>query len=323
MRPIVRALAALCLLTGLPAQAQDDFNPCDISGGDTPCYIQQGEYRALKPAGPGPFPVLVYLHGSTGQADDIYNSGYMRQSVVDRGYVLLVPRALAVVNYVSGRDTGWSLSAREDHPRDDIGFLRAVLDHAEREFRVDRRRVLLVGQSDGGFLIWEIACKDPGLASAYAVHAGSWGGPWPTGCRAPVKFMQAHGRLDTVVPFEAERSRPNGRIDSANPVEGLELLARTNGCEPFDAAPVVGWQGFQRRQWRDCRDGALDYLVHNGGHSFPSRFVPAALDWFEGFDFEPPKPGQRVVRRVGEPSESRAGRFKSVGGSGRFKSVPQ
>ena len=71
---------------------------------------------------------------------------------------------------------------------DDVAFIRRVLAHAQERFRIDMRRVILVGQSDGGFLIWEIACHEPGFAAAYANHAGSYGGPLPERCAGPVKF---------------------------------------------------------------------------------------------------------------------------------------
>ncbi|MEO0426641.1 MAG: hypothetical protein AAF160_04270 [Pseudomonadota bacterium] len=317
--------AALASMAFGATFARAEYNPCDFSGGDEACKVQGGEYRVLKPAGEGPFPVLVYLHGSLGEADLVYKNAAIRQAIVDRGYVLLVPRALDVVNYTVGRGTGWSLRSRETHPRDDIGFIRNVLSHVEREYRIDRRRVLFAGQSDGGFLIWEIACHEPGLAAAYASHAGSYGGPLPMTCASPAKFLQTHGRQDTIVPFEDIRMSPDGRrLASANPLEALDLLARANGCEGQSEVPVTKYQGFDRQSWRDCQNrSALEYWVHGGGHGYPSHWLSAVLDWFETFDFEPPKPGQRVVRRVGQPSEARAGRFKAASGAtGRFKSVP-
>lgn len=320
---IATALFILASTAGSAARAE--YNPCDFSGGDEACKVQGGEYRVLKPAGEGPFPVLVYLHGSLGEADLVYKNAAIRQAIVDRGYVLLVPRALDVVNYTVGRGTGWSLRSRGTHPRDDIGFIRNVLSHVEREYRIDRRRVLFAGQSDGGFLIWEIACHEPGMAAAYASHAGSYGGPLPASCASPARFLQTHGQRDSIVPFEAERMSPDGRrLSSANPLEGLDLLAHSNGCETFDEANVARYQGFERRSWRSCQGGAsLEYWVHGGGHGYPRHWLSAVLDWFEGFDFEPPKPGQRVVRRVGQPSEARAGRFKAVSGaSNRFKTIP-
>ncbi|MEM6489024.1 MAG: hypothetical protein AAF677_12295, partial [Pseudomonadota bacterium] len=304
--PLRRALssfAAACAVLlaapqAAPAQTVEGVNPCDFSGFDTPCKVFNGEYRAWKPKGEGPFPALVYLYGSGGRADRQYRSDLFRKSVTDRGFVLIVPEALPVVNYITGRDTGWSRAARADsHPRDDIAFLKAVLDHAQDRFRIDRRRVLFAGQSDGGYLIWEIACHHPNMAAAFAVHAGSYGGEVPERCRAPVRFMQAHGRGDGIVPFEAENIWM-GRKVGADPLDGLAALAATNGCDA--RADAVHHIGFQRSVWLGCRRGAaLEYWVHEGGHFYPPRWLPLTLDWFGTFDLGRPAVGQRNVRRVG------------------------
>ncbi|MEM6421482.1 MAG: hypothetical protein AAF698_02755 [Pseudomonadota bacterium] len=303
----------LAPLSAPQAQSREGINPCGLTGFDAPCKVHEGEYRAYKPKGEGPFPAFVYLYGSGGRADNNYGSDLFRQVVTERGYVLIVPEALDVVNYNTGRDTGWSRAARRDeHPRDDIAFISRVIEHARSRFQVDRRRVLIVGQSDGGFLIWEIACHQPRLAAAYAVHAGTYGGPLPARCQTPVRFLHAHGRRDRIVPFEAELHWPGWTVKAgANPVEGLDLLARTNGCRDRSGAAVSRYRGFTRISWQGCnRTGALDYLVHGGGHAYPARLFGAVLDWFEGFDLAPPKAGQRNVRRPGD-------------GTSRFKAIPQ
>ncbi|MEL6267195.1 MAG: hypothetical protein AAFR52_16375 [Pseudomonadota bacterium] len=329
---VIAAILVSVFAGALHAAEREGVNPCDFSGFDAPCKVSNGEYRAWKPKGEGPFPALVYLYGSLGRADMMYRSEYFRRSVTGRGYVLIVPEALAVVNYVGGiTDTGWSRAARRnEHPRDDIAFLRAVLDHAETRFRIDRRRVLIAGQSDGGFLIWEMACHQSRIATAYAVHAGSYGGQTPARCDSPVRLLHAHGRFDSVVPFEAERVRRGRGVTAANPLDALAVLAASNGCRGRAEARVDEHRGFRRTTWSGCRPGAaVEYWVHGGGHSYPGQWLPMAIDWFEGFDLAPPSVGQRVVRRPGKgdgaraTGEVRSGRFTGAqqGGS-RFKSVP-
>ncbi|MEM6972079.1 MAG: hypothetical protein AAF577_04665 [Pseudomonadota bacterium] len=339
MRAFRLALAAfsVAMFSGNgPAEAQatsDGVNPCDFSGADAACQLTDGVYRAWKPKGEGPFPALVYLYGSLGEADRIYRSEEFRLAITGAGYVLIVPEALPVINYIGGiTGTGWGHSNRKDeHPRDDVAFLRQVLTHAEQFYRIDRKRVVFAGQSDGGFMIWDLACHYPDMAAGYAVHAGSYGGPLPQRCARPVRFVQAHGRRDTVVPFEAERVREGLGVTSANPVEGLNVLAATAGCAPRDTAEIRNMLDFRQTIWRDCdRGGSIEYWVHRGGHSFPGTFLPLVISWFEQFDTGPAPVGQRAVRRVGEgsfgqraqqPSATRLRAGQRSGG--RFQSVPK
>ncbi|MEM9783422.1 MAG: hypothetical protein AAF899_13220 [Pseudomonadota bacterium] len=315
------------------AQSADGVNPCDFSGADAACQLADGVYRAWKPLGEGPFPAVVYLYGSLGEADLNYRSEFFRETITGSGHVLIVPEALSVVQYVGGiTGTGWNRSGRiGDHPRDDVAFLRQVLIHAEQYFRIDRDRVIFVGQSDGGFMIWDLACHHPEMAAAYAVHAGSYGGALPERCDRPVRFLQTHGRQDTVVPFEAERIREGVGLTAANPVEGLDLLARTSGCAPREAAETRQLLDFQQTAWTGCaKDGAIEYWVHDGGHGYPGSWLPTVVRWFEQFKPEPVAVGQRVIRKPGDGAQTRSApgaggqRFKpGTRSAGRFKAVPK
>ncbi|MGF1553560.1 MAG: alpha/beta hydrolase family esterase [Paracoccaceae bacterium] len=330
MVSLSRLIAAALALVALPAAAADDrgVNPCDFTGFDKPCKVANGEYRAFKPYGDGPHPAVVYLYGSTGRADHRYRDEHFRDAITGRGYVLIVPEALPVVRYLGGvTDTGWSRAARRDeHPRDDIAFIEAVLDHAQDRFRIDRRRVIFLGQSDGGYLLWEIACHHPRMAAAYAVHAGTYGAPRPPRrCEAPVRFVQTHGRRDRIVAFEDQDRHPvTGVPYGANPLEALDTLARTNGCRPRAEAERSRIAGFRRTEWRGCRQGAkLDYLVHGGGHGWPKTWVPTVLDWFEAFDLGPAPVGERHVRQVGTRGAEGDSRFKTISSGSRFERAPK
>ncbi|MEM1385037.1 MAG: hypothetical protein AAGG06_15520 [Pseudomonadota bacterium] len=309
---ILRSLfAGLVLCLALHEEA-DGARRCDITSFDQPCQVQGGVYRALVPEGTGPHPTVVYLYGSGGRSTEITRHRYFRQAIVDRGYALLVPAARDVTYVGNVRDTGWSLRNRREPQRDDVTFLRRVLDDAEGRFRIDRNRVLLAGQSDGGFLIWEIACHEPDLAAAYAVHAGSYGGALPERCARPVRFLHAHGRQDDVVPFQGER-RNWGRVTSADVRQGLALLARTNRCASETPRAPVPFHGFQRVTWRNCAIGsALDFLIHEGGHGYPGRWMPAVLDWFSSQVAERQPLVQGGSTRFLRPTTENS-RFKKIG----------
>lgn len=309
--------AAVLAVAGAAAQTSPPrSNACAFVDVDQPCRTQNGAYRALVPNGPGPYPTVVYLYGSLGLSTRVTDADYFRQNVVRRGFALIVPAALDVT-YRGGRvGTGWGRRARaRSHPRDDIAFLREVIVDAQRRHNIDPRNLIFVGQSDGGFLIWEIACHMPGMGAAFAVHAASYGGPLPRRCERPVRFLQVHGQRDDVVPFRGEL-RTGGRLMAADLDEALALMSRTNKCQR-EGRPVR-FHGFERISWEDCAgQAALDRLVHAGGHNPPRSWLPAVLDWYEETSFVP---AESVTRRVGEREGFRRA---TTGGGGLFRSAPQ
>jgi polyhydroxybutyrate depolymerase len=268
----------VCLAVPVGANAAQ----CDYTGFERPCRIAGGIYRMLAPEGAGPFPVLVYLYGSGGHTVSITNHPIFQQTVVDRGYILVVPAALDLT-YVGGvRDSGWSLRHEVRQARDEIAFLRRVMENVARRFPIDRDRVLIAGQSRGGFLAWEIACHAPELATAFAVHGGGYLGPLPRRCGRPVRMLHAHGLSDPVVPMD-RRTRFSGGADLPALSDSLDLIAHTNGCRMSGLeAEGTEFFGFDRRSWKGCRSGSsLDLMLHPGGHGMPWIWFRAILDWFE------------------------------------------
>lgn len=312
-------LAASALAPAGPAGAQARaLNPCNYDSSDAPCRLSDGVYRVLVPEGPGPHPTVVYLYGSLGLSRQVTDAALFRREVLRRGYALIVPAALDVMYVGNERGTGWGRRARANgHPRDDLDFLRRVLRDASLRHNIDTGRVLFAGQSDGGFMIWEIACHTPELGAAFAVHAASYGGPLPERCKRPVRFLHTHGTRDDVVPAGGIRFGP---VTAAAPVpEALAMLARTNRCArgPEEAGRLAS---FRHEVWEGCAEGAsLEYLEHRGGHSWPAGWLTAVLDWFERTGAVP---AEAVTRRVGDRPAN--GLFRSPGtAGGRFIAVPK
>ena len=303
-----RCLPVLLLSLALGFAVPGSAGQCDYSGFNQPCAVQEGVYRALIPEGEGPFPVMVYLYGSGGHSVSVTSHPLFNAAVVQRGYALIVPAALDM-NYSRGvRGSGWALRHEPGEKRDEALFISRVIDDVGRRFPIDRDRVLLVGQSRGAFLIWEIACHEPETATAFAVHAGGYLGNLPEECERPVRFLHSHGLADPIVPFSGEPV-VSGGVAMAALDRSLDTLARTNRCrglEPEDAGLRLG---LERKRWTACAPGSsLDLLLHDGGHTMPLDWFRAVLDWFE----EPPAAAVEVKPLTRSAGARPSGRFKTV-----------
>jgi polyhydroxybutyrate depolymerase len=243
------------------------------------CPTANGFYRLALPDGAtGPVPALVFLHGGSSTAASVTRNTAMLAELSARGYALIAPEGQP---RPSRPNKNWGVHDNRVHPRDDIAFIAEVLDDATRH-GIDRNRVLLAGFSRGASMVWDIACRAPASARAYAPVSGAFWEPLPATCEAPIDLFHSHGWTDRVIPIEG-RSFRDGTVVQGDVFAGLKVLRQTNDCiarQP-DAAPMEATSDLWLRSWTSCQHGRLDLMLHPGGHGIPEGWLTRVLDWFE------------------------------------------
>jgi dienelactone hydrolase len=170
-------LAPLFVTAALVAQAA----PPPALPYETLFYTHDGlrlEAYLYKPQGAGPFPLVVYNHGSAPEEQEgqEWPAPYIARIFVPAGYALLVPErrgygksgGLAFSKDV-GSDRGRRFAARHRQEATDINAaVEYVLTHPA--FSIDRRRVALVGWSFGG-IVTTLAAGSADSYSAVVVQA--------------------------------------------------------------------------------------------------------------------------------------------------------
>lgn len=137
-----------------------------------------------KPAGGGPFPLVVLNHGSPSDAEGRERMGRFRrlpriEALVDRGFGVLVPMRRGF------GDSGGEFAERVG-PCEDPDFHRAGLEAAQDVLAaielgrtlpwVDSQRVILLGQSAGGFAVLTAAAGNPpGVVAGMNMSGGRAG----------------------------------------------------------------------------------------------------------------------------------------------------
>ncbi|MEM9046464.1 MAG: hypothetical protein AAGC81_17415 [Pseudomonadota bacterium] len=261
----------------------------------------------------------MYLYGSTGHSRDVTSSQFFQRIVDQFGYALIVPGALDITYRGGLVDTGWTLRNGRQKTRDEVRFLKSVMSDAAQRFNLDTGKVLVMGQSRGGHLVWELACHNPEIGAAFVVHAGSYWGQMPRRCLRPVRFLHTHGLRDEIVGFQG-RKDSRGRVQLNSVPNAMEVLRVTNGCQQRGRQPTSQVRNFDRYTYQNCSYGsALELMLHKGGHNYPSNWFQVVVDWFESTELKSTL-GPTVSSGGASPRFQSSSSGKS---NSRFKSVPK
>ncbi|MDQ3592010.1 MAG: prolyl oligopeptidase family serine peptidase, partial [Actinomycetota bacterium] len=162
-----------------------------VEGSDLPAHLMyvetmDGLYAPIgmrKPAGDGPFPIVLLASGNGGGAmawvrDAIRNRGYIMDRLLEAGY------ACAWLRYRTEVELGYHEGGKlvRDHRQGQELFNRspleyedeiAAIEHVKKLPFVDEARVGLVGMSHGGEMVLKIASEYHGAAVGVASEPAS------------------------------------------------------------------------------------------------------------------------------------------------------
>jgi polyhydroxybutyrate depolymerase len=181
---------------------------------------------------------------------------------------------------------------------DDAGYLRSLSEEIAGGFAVDRKRIYLIGHSNGGRMAYRMACQSADLIAGLASLAGM---PFldPSQCEPsePVNILHIHGTADDIDPYAGGAlitpRFPANMPPSPGAVKAVQTWANYNGSsDPVtDAAPsldlttdIPGLDTVITRYATYPPGGAVELWTIDGGTHIPtlssdSEFSPRVIDW--------------------------------------------
>ena len=128
----------------------------------------------------------------------------------------------------------------------DVAFFVTLRAALQRQYGV--APVYLNGFSNGGMLVYLLACQVPELVDAASVMGTT--AVWQTCSTSPVPFFHMHGNADSQIPW------PNGNEIWPSPKAAFERRSAQNGARAESRLEVVdcdhSWPGIARLLWFDC-----------------------------------------------------------------------
>jgi len=173
-------------------------------------------YTAHVPAGSGPFPTIIALHGWGASAHDLVGLA----PIFDGGRSLvLCPQGPIAFQAGPGKvGYGWfplksGAPTDPDEVRKGVDALQRFIDQAFDAHPVDRRKVAILGFSQGGVMAYDLALREP-ERFAGLIALSSWLPPQlveeirPGGGHENLLTLVVHGTEDPMIPISmAQASR--------------------------------------------------------------------------------------------------------------------
>jgi polyhydroxybutyrate depolymerase len=171
---------------------------------------------------------------------------------------------------------------------DDSAYLSLLIKEIEAEYRVDAKRIYVVGHSAGGFMAHRLAC-DHGdqIAAVVSLEGAMFQDPTKCSGTTPVSVLEIHGTGDAVIAY-------NGGFIGVNAFPSAPTTvadwAKIDGCGAADmsGAPLDLDSGLPGNEttitaYPGCKGGASVQLwTVQGGAHFPTlgkAFVPTVFDF--------------------------------------------
>lgn len=201
--------------------------------------------------GSRPVPLVLILHGGTGNAAGTERLTGMSQKADREGFIAVYPNGTGLLG---NRILTWNVSfgfgyaLRNDV--DDVGFMRALVSSLQGEFNIDRSRIYSTGISNGGMMSYRLASEASDLFAGIAPVCGATAGR--RDISSPLFAFPAPVNPVSVIAF-------NGKLDRMVPYDGGSGMGRmTNAVYPPVSVSIANWVAFDGCSMTPAEDASPD-----------------------------------------------------------------
>lgn len=265
------AFALLAILLAAPTSAQTTTRSLQTADG-------QRQVVVTDHSGGRPAPLVLVLHGALGTPEQVRSS---------MTWDAIAQRERLVIAYPQGLSRRWNDGRSSEETlmpgrttADDMAFLRRIVEEEVAAGRADRRRILAVGVSNGGFMTLRLLCEGQGLLAGAGVIIASLSIAQSRRCEVPpVPIVFVNGTEDRLIGWDGVmgRNRQTGVI--LPPPEAFSYFAHRNGCasraeRPMADRAVDDNSRVVVTEGAGCRQPVRLYRVEGGGHTVPTLTAP-------------------------------------------------
>lgn len=134
------------------------------------------ERRVAKP------PLLIAFHATGEEPENIVASFELVEKAAALGFVAIAPRAgyreakhpADVDHPADWGGSSWNMWAASADANEDLRYVRALIDAAQKSWGVDTTRVYTAGFSNGAYFSYFVAASMPDRVAGFAAMSGGW-----------------------------------------------------------------------------------------------------------------------------------------------------
>jgi polyhydroxybutyrate depolymerase len=230
-----------------------------------------------------PVPLLIDLHGFTGDGPSQALFSFMQAAAENRGVAYVAPNGLLD----SSGSRFWNASNAccnfGGSQVSDVDYLKSLIEEISSKAAIDQSRIYLFGHSNGHFMSYKFACSTEDVVTAISGLAGAMDIDPRTCNNKPMNVLHIHGTSDATISYEGGAILGN-RYPAAE--KSVAQWALVNSCtKPREAEfeLLSSMQGPETSQITyTCAKKSLELWRINGGVHVPvldEGFALKTLDW--------------------------------------------
>jgi polyhydroxybutyrate depolymerase len=223
-------------------------------------------------------PVVLVLHGEGMDGESMIRLCNLNEKADQAGFLVVYPNGTGQKDKKLTWNAGRCCGSAQLKKREDVAFIKNVLNDVEEHYPVDRSRVYATGISNGAMMAYRLAAEIPYRIAAVAAVGGSLE-VGSSSIKWPVPVLHFHGTHDESVHFDdGHGPQSQTRISITSAMDTIRTWVWVNRAnkEPEttempdqvdDGTKVV------RYIYRapKTRADVILYKIQGGGHTWPGR----------------------------------------------------
>lgn len=235
-------------------------------------------------------PLVFVIHGGGGYAKNMpkFTKSRFNRLADQDGFLVVYPQGLGN-QWNDGRDPKKYPALAKlrtwKENTDDVGFLLEIIEKLAKAYPINREKIFVCGNSNGGFMSNRLICDRPDVFRGAGVITATMDESYLPKCQPSrsAGLVIMNGTEDGAIPLEGGSLKVYGsyRGEVMAATNYVDFWVKHNNCQTLKdiiAIPDQDGDGTHVtvEEYTDCDDNSrvVFYTVHGGGHTWPGAKSP-------------------------------------------------